>query len=324
MSSPPVKLIIDEHNILNFEVSDLYEKAFETISEAISHDLKQDRERLYKLCKVRLRFNGKKLALNIEPFNQDELENPLPPFTIGSTIEFYEMLNQKFVDTLQETIKNIVESEILNIYADAIFTDADIELLFIVELYYNRRKIAEPAFHYDLQGKSLMLYLSYEQSDNIKLAPTFNLNCEDRVSMRPIIMEPPYNTIYGLNIEHSTPSVGISNKTTPRYLTSTVKPVDMEEILNLEKRNFIRIVCVALKDNRIIDADFANYTKQLLCESNYRNITPDELNLELSRLSDDKIYIYRDEVLLKPLIGGYNKKSKRKMNKKSKRKIRSE
>jgi len=316
MSSPPVKLIIDEHNILNFEASDLYEKAFETIFTAISDDITYDRERLYKLCKVRIRFNGKKLELNIEPFDRNELENPPPPFTIGSTIEFYEMLNQKFVETLQQTIKNIVESKILQIYTDIIFNDADIELLFIVELYYNRRTIDEPAFHYDLQGKSLMLYLSYEQSDKIKIAPTFNLNCEDLVSMRPIIMEPPYNTIYGLNIEHSTPSLRISDKTTPRYLNSTVKRIDMEEIFKSEKRNFIRIVCVALKNNRIIDVDYANYTKHILCESNYRNITPNELNVELSRLSDDKIYIYRDELLL----GGYNKYSKRKINKYSKRK----
>jgi hypothetical protein len=91
----------------------------------------------------------------------------------------------------------------------------------------------------------------------------------------------------------------------------------MEEIFKSEKRNFIRIVCVALKNNRIIDVDYANYTKHILCESNYRNITPNELNVELSRLSDDKIYIYRDELLL----GGYNKYSKRKINKYSKRKI---
>jgi hypothetical protein len=232
--SSPIKLNIDEFNILNFDVSDLYEKAFETIKDVISDEISVDRERLYKLCKVRLKFNGKQIALNIQPFDHDELENPPPPFTIGSTNDFYSMLNLQFVKKLYKTIIKIINSKIFKIYD--IFTDPDIELLFIVELYYNRRKIEEPAFHHDLQGKSLILYLSYEQSNNNKLAPTFNLNCGDKVSMRPIIMKPPYNTIFGLNIEHSTPSINISDKTTPRYVESTATLVDMSEIFVSEKR----------------------------------------------------------------------------------------
>jgi hypothetical protein len=170
-----------------------------------------------------------------------------------------------------------------------------------------------------LQGKSLILYLSYEQSNNNKLAPTFNLNCGDKVSMRPIIMKPPYNTIFGLNIEHSTPSINISDKTTPRYVESTATLVDMSEIFVSEKRNFIRIVCVALKNNRILDYDFANYTKHILCSSRtYNNMTPTDLNTILSKLSNNQIHLYKDDTLL---TAGYKNFSKRKINKYSKRKI---
>ena len=115
MSSPPVKLIIDEYNLLNFEVSDLYEKAFGAIFEAIKDDISHDRERLYKLCKVRVKYNSGNLELTIEPFDHDELEIPLPPFTIGSTIDFYRMLTKEFVETLIKTIKNIYLSGTLDI-----------------------------------------------------------------------------------------------------------------------------------------------------------------------------------------------------------------
>ena len=132
-------------------------------------------------------------------------------------------------------------------------------------------------------------------------------------------MKPPYNTIFGLNIEHSTPSINISDKTTPRYSRSTATLVDMSEILDSEKRNFIRIVCVALKNNRILDNDFANYTKRILCSSRtYNNMTPTELNTILSTLSNNKIHLYKDETLLS---GGYKNFSKKKINKFSKRKI---
>jgi len=160
-------------------------------------------------------YNGKTPITHIDVNDARYISDKTTLQEVFSSTEgtiFYPYLDHfpGFKLEIAKTINKIIESGCISDEIQRQLDPRKYMLKFTVELYVNREESVTHNFHHDLDGNSVCLFLSYCNStvDAEITTATFMLDCSEFLLPHVVTfsLKYPFNTIWGKNIQHSTPS----------------------------------------------------------------------------------------------------------------------